>query len=49
LSSYELAESLPLGEIAMEDVMEKMPEQPIFDYLEDHSDTNDELYLYRDE
>jgi hypothetical protein len=49
LSSYELAESLPLGEIAMEDVMEKMPEQNIIDYLEDYSDSNDEIYLDRDE
>lgn len=50
LSSYELAESLPFGEIAMEDVMEKMPEQQhIIDYLEDNTDTNDELYLNRDE
>ncbi|MEJ2585198.1 MAG: hypothetical protein P8Z38_09190 [Robiginitalea sp.] len=50
LSSYELAESLPLGEIAMEDVMEKMPEQQqIMDYLETHTDTDDEFYLDRDE
>jgi hypothetical protein len=50
LDSYELAESLPLGEIAMEDVMDRMPEQQqIVDYLESHMDTNDELYLDRDE
>ena len=50
LSSFELAESLPFGEIAMEDVMEKMPEQQyIFNYLEDNTDTNDELYPDRDE
>lgn len=49
LSSYELAESLPLGEIAMEDLGEKMPEQYIIDYLEDYSDSNDEIYLDRDE
>lgn len=50
LDSYELAESLPLGEIAMDDVMDKMPEQQhIVDYLEYHMDTNDELYQDRDE
>ena len=50
LSSNDLAESLPLGDIAMEDVMEKMPEdQKIIDYLEIHSDTDDEFYWDRDE
>lgn len=50
LDSYDLAESLPLGDIAMDDVMDKMPgQQQIVDYLEYHMDTNDELYLDRDE
>lgn len=50
LSSNDLAESLPLGDIAMEDVMEKIPEeQKIIDYLEIHSETDDEIYWDRDE
>ena len=50
LSSFDLAESLPLGDIAMEDVMEQMPEeQQIIDYLENQTDTDDEFYWDRDE
>lgn len=50
LSSNDLAESLPLGEIGMEDVMEKIPEEKqILDYLENHTDTDDEFYWDRDE
>lgn len=50
LSSYELAESLPLADIAMEDVMEKVPEeQQIINYLENHADTDDEFYWDRNE
>ena len=38
------------GDIAMEDVMERMPEeQQIIDYLEDHTDADDEFYWNRDE
>lgn len=45
LSSRELAETLPLGELAMEDVMEKGPgEEQIMDYLEAHTEVDDELY-----
>lgn len=50
MSSYELAEGLPLEEIAMEDLMESVPgEQQIFDYLEHSSDADDELYWNGDE
>ncbi len=50
LSSNELAESLPFGEIAMEDVMDQMPEQQqLLDYLENNTDTDDEFYLDRHE
>lgn len=50
MSSYELAEGLPLDEIAMEDLMESVPgEQQILEYLEYNSDTDDELYFNGDE
>lgn len=50
LSSNELAESLPFGEIAMEDVMDQMPgQQQILDYLENNTDADDEFYLDRHE
>ena len=50
LSAYELAESLPLEQIAMEDVMDQVPEdQQIIDYLESHTDADEEFYWDRDE
>lgn len=50
LSSGELAESLPFGEIAMEDLTDQMPEkQELLDYLENTTDTDDEFYLDRHE
>lgn len=46
MSSQELAETLPLGEIAMEDVLETAPgADQIMDYLEIHTESEDEFYL----
>ena len=42
----ELAENLPLLDLAMEDVLDRAPEaRVIADYLEDYIESDDELYL----
>ncbi|MBC2839429.1 hypothetical protein [Robiginitalea sp. SC105] len=50
MGAYELAESLPLEEIALSDVLESLPEEDqILDYLNQDSETVDELYWNGDE
>lgn len=50
LSSYELAESLPLEKLAMSDLLEDAPaETQILDYLDRENPTYDDYYLDNDE
>lgn len=49
LTPYELTETIPLGEIGLADVLEASPgEQLILEYLENDTDTDDELYWEND-
>lgn len=49
LTPYELTETIPLGEIGMADVLEASPgDRLIIEYLENDTDTDDELYWEND-
>ncbi len=50
LNAYELAEVLPMDEIAMEDVLESLPsEENILDYLDGEVDRYEDYDLQNDE
>ena len=50
LSAYELAESLPLGNMAMGDLLEEAPvDTQILDYLDRENEAYDDYYLSNDE
>jgi hypothetical protein len=49
LTAYELTETIPLGDIGLADVLEASPgDQLILEYLENNTDTDDELYWEND-